>query len=506
MRAGQKNAVKAGTMYLAGNIVSKAIAFLTIPIFTRLLTTSEYGIVNTYMSWVQIISVIMTLSLFNSFRTAIVEMRDDFDSYCASILRLGGLFTLAWAAAAVIGFTVIPALREVWWMAACCIIQAYGIFCVAVMSTKYMLLFRYRKRTLYMVVPNMSGAILAVSLLMLSRRDRTFLRIAAYVFVYIIFIAISLWVTRKDRTKTEYWGYSVRYSLPLVFHGLSLVVLSSSDRIMITHLSGASESGIYSLVYNLGLIATAVISSLEGIWLPWFIRKLKEGAISEINDKAVYMVENITAVTAVVILIAPELLQVMSSEQYWAGKPVIYPVIASSYIIFLYDMVVNVEHQAKETTAIAVNTAAAAAVNIILNLIFIPYYGAAAAAYTTVTAYLFSMILHTRKAKKSYPGIFPARKYALYFILTAGMTAAGRLTCGIRFAKARWILALILAVSYSYMMVRKERLVALQIGIQERPKKGGNSAYAAQTTDSSHTGCNAVHTGDNACYGSGRFK
>ena len=130
-----KKEVKAGAFYLAGNIVSKAVAFLTIPVFTRLLTTSEYGIVNTYSSWVQIVSVIMTLSLFNSFRTAVVEKKDDFDAYCASVLRLGGIFSILWTAAAVIGILVSPVLREIWWMVICCIIQAYGTFCVTLMST-----------------------------------------------------------------------------------------------------------------------------------------------------------------------------------------------------------------------------------------------------------------------------------------------------------------------------------------------------------------------------------
>ena len=60
------NGVKIGTLYLIGNIFNKAIAFITIPIFTRLLTTEEYGIVNTYTSWASILMVIVGLSLGNS--------------------------------------------------------------------------------------------------------------------------------------------------------------------------------------------------------------------------------------------------------------------------------------------------------------------------------------------------------------------------------------------------------------------------------------------------------
>ena len=91
----KNQAVKASALYLFGNICTKAIAFLTIPIFTRLLSTGEYGIVNTYTSWVHIASIVVTLSLYNSFRMAYVEKKEDFESYCASILRLGAMFFLA---------------------------------------------------------------------------------------------------------------------------------------------------------------------------------------------------------------------------------------------------------------------------------------------------------------------------------------------------------------------------------------------------------------------------
>ena len=49
------------------------------------------------------------------------------------------------------------------------------------------------------------------------------------------------------------------------------------------------------------------------------------------------------------MLVAPEILQIMASEQYWSGKPIIFPVVVASYIMFLYDLAVNVEYQCKAT-------------------------------------------------------------------------------------------------------------------------------------------------------------
>ena len=226
---GKNREVKASFLYLVGNISTKAIAFITIPLFTRLLTPDEYGIVNTYSSWVHIASVLVTLSLYNSFRMALAEKKEDFESYCASAIRLSGILFCISMLLAILLLVLVPRLRSIGWMILACLVQAFGTFCVTAMSTKYMLQFQYIKRAVYMIAPNVLCAVTAILLMYLNTENRYVWRILAYVFVYILFIVATLWTTRKGKTKIEYWKYAIAYSLPLVFHGLSLVVLSSSD-------------------------------------------------------------------------------------------------------------------------------------------------------------------------------------------------------------------------------------------------------------------------------------
>lgn len=468
----------AGFLYFIGNMSTKAVAFFTVPVFTRLLTASEYGIVNTYTSWVHIASVVVTLSLYNSFRVAYAEKADGFDSYCASVIRLGGILSALWCLAGTAAALAVPVMRGIWWMVPCCLIQAFGMFCVTALSTSCMLKFRYRKRAVYMTVPNLSCALLAVMLLVMHDGNRLFWRIAAYTSVYAAFAVAALWTTRKEKTDTGYWRYAVSYSMPLVFHGLSLVVLSSSDRIMITHMAGAEESGIYSLAYNIGLAATAAVSSLEGLWVPWFIGKLKRKEIDGINRGTEQLVEAVSVIIICVMLTAPEVLQFMAPQEYWRGKPVIYPVVAASYIMFLYDLAVSVEYQTKNTQMIALNTFLAAVINVVLNLLLIPHFGAVAAAFTTVAAYAFSLAFHYYCARKSCPGIFPAGMYAKYAVFVAATGTAGALACSTRFATARWGIALTVASVYVILRLRTAG-----------GKKKGDTVYALQKTGGPRAGC-----------------
>ena len=72
---------QAGTLYFIATLFNKGIAFLTIPIFSRILTTADFGIVTTYSSWVDIFTVVFSLALYLSIRTAFVDFEGKEISY-----------------------------------------------------------------------------------------------------------------------------------------------------------------------------------------------------------------------------------------------------------------------------------------------------------------------------------------------------------------------------------------------------------------------------------------
>ena len=56
--------VKASFWTIVSSILLKGIGFITLPIFTRLLTTSEYGILSIYSSWVSLLSILLTFTVW----------------------------------------------------------------------------------------------------------------------------------------------------------------------------------------------------------------------------------------------------------------------------------------------------------------------------------------------------------------------------------------------------------------------------------------------------------
>jgi len=156
------------------------------------------------------------------------------------------------------------------------------------------------------------------------------------------------------------------------------------------------------------MIATVITTSLEGVWVPWFLLKMKEkGQEKIINIIAKDYINLMTYAMVSLLLTAPEIVKLMADKSYWEGIIIIPPVVLANFVIFIYTLYVNIEHYYKRTVYITCNTLIAAAVNLILNFIFIPEYGYIAAAYTTLTSYMVSFVLHSIYAKKLEKNLYP---------------------------------------------------------------------------------------------------
>ena len=87
--------VKASIYYTICSIVQKCIVLITLPIFTRLMTTQQYGQYSIYQSWMNIVAIFATLNLqYGSFDTAMIKFENDRDRYISSIQGIVSVLTL----------------------------------------------------------------------------------------------------------------------------------------------------------------------------------------------------------------------------------------------------------------------------------------------------------------------------------------------------------------------------------------------------------------------------
>ena len=79
---------KARLWYVISSIMVKAISIITTPIFTRMLSTSEYGTVSTFTSWSGLLLTFFTLNLTYSIGRAKLDYPDKLDDYVGSMQLL----------------------------------------------------------------------------------------------------------------------------------------------------------------------------------------------------------------------------------------------------------------------------------------------------------------------------------------------------------------------------------------------------------------------------------
>ena len=100
------DSAKSSIAFILCSFILKGISFLTTPIFTRMMDTSQYGIIATYNSWVSILDVFALLGLTSAgvFNVGLNEYRDQRDSYISTVLTLCNIVTVLVFAVLGVGF------------------------------------------------------------------------------------------------------------------------------------------------------------------------------------------------------------------------------------------------------------------------------------------------------------------------------------------------------------------------------------------------------------------
>ena len=204
----------------------------------------------------------------------------------------------------------------------------------------------------------------------------------------------------KPAYNREYWKFGIKYSLPIVPHGISQVLLAQFDRIMIRSMVGDAAAGIYSLAGNVQLVLTVLTDSIATVWSTWFYQKMDANDTKDIQHRAFQLCRMFAALCVGMIAIAPEMIWILGGKQYEQATYVAVPLIMVSFVLFVYNVVVDAEYYSQKTTYIMYCTLAAAIIDIVVNLFFVSRFGFVAAAYTTLTSYIFYLIFHMQLSRK----------------------------------------------------------------------------------------------------------
>lgn len=442
------NPKRAGLGYTIGNYFIRGIGFITLPIFSRLLSTEDFGIFNTFTAYENILFILIGLALHTSFKNANLKYPEKFRNYisdCVAIcLAVGAIFMII---ALGLSFFVKEISFEY------SVILVVGSTATAIIAYYNSYLGVYYKSGSYLIIAGInaiSNVILSLALILsVFSNNRGMGRIYGKTLPIIMISAClvyRLWKTNKPSLNMEYIKFALRFSMPLIPHGLSQVLLSSSDRIMISNFIGDSEAGIYSFAFTLSSIVGVTYSSLDQVWSPWFFQAFKQKRYIDIKRNANVYLALMSMLTVIIMLICPEATLIIGSAKYEDSLSLAVPVIIAGYFSFVYSFSAVVEYYHEKTKYIAIGTIMAALINVILNYICILKWGYVAAAYTTIFTYMLYCAFHSIIASRILNGLslYNMFFFAAMIIFVVSMALFSQVL--LSYYIPRWIVAIIIGI------------------------------------------------------------
>lgn len=384
--------VKVSTSYAICSILQKCLSFITLPLFTRLLTTEQYGQYTIYSSWQGILMIFLTLNLaYGSFQTAMVKFEDRRSEYITSIQGICLLLSLVFLA-------IYLPFRNLWNQ----LFELPTLFVLIMVSEiifttatqlwmeRNRFEFKYKSVVAITLLTSILSPILAF-ILVSSTDKKGYARILGYAGVNIL-VGLIIFILNSKRGKKLYnkgfWKYAFGFNIPLIAYYLSQVIFNQSDRIMISHMTGTGEAAMYGVAYNLAMILTFVLNAINGSYVPWMYRKIKKGRGIENKPISIVLIILMGLMILCVIWFAPEIILIMAGKKYEAAIYVVAPVAMSLLLLFYCQLFINVEFYYEEKKMLVYGSMGAAVLNIVLNYILIPLFGFVAAGYTTLASYI----------------------------------------------------------------------------------------------------------------------
>lgn len=406
--------IKAGLGYTIGNYLLKGLSFLTIPIFARILSTSDYGVINTFGAYESILFVIIGFSIHSSFKNARYkygtvqegsQKGNDYRTYVSNAFILICISGTAWFLIAGLFNKSLAALLKLDGpMLFLLVINSAASAVITAYNSDVSINYEYKKYLAIAGFNSIGNVVLSLVLIYyVFPEKRDFARIlgmVAPIAIAALFVIIQQVRADKPNHLGRMMKWGLKYSLPIVPHGLSQIVLSSFDRIMITNMINTHTTGIYSFSYNIFMIIQVVASSVDTIWTPWFYENRKKEDFDQINRVSKLYIYFLCSMCLCVMLVSPEIVYILGGLKYQDAVYCVPPVLAGGFFTYLYNIPVVVEYYYGKTKHIAAATTLAAVMNIVLNYIFIRRYGYVAAAYTTLVTYILYFLFHYLMALK----------------------------------------------------------------------------------------------------------
>ena len=422
------------SVYLFSSLFSFLIPILLLPVYTRFLSLSDFGIIILFTMFGGLVSNFISLNLYFSSYLFYFKLKKDPENYktlnstnfianCVifSIAAIFLYFSIDWISTYIFENQLTKKLILLSFLSGC-----FGYFIL------------YLNTLLIVQGLAISSTIMTISLILLDAsltlyfifgKSLTFMARVYSIPISQGIIAIVLFVLNRKlfvlRFSLKHLKESLKISSPLILNSGIGVIQDSFDKTMLNQLTGIISVGYFSFGTKFAAGVKMISDSVDKSFNPFFLesanRKTEKGKEDIVNMfyKVAFFV---ICIGLCVIYFSEELIIILTTKEFYPSM-YITPIFVWYYLIGVMAKIsMNQISFSEKTAYILPGTTVMVLINVILNILLIPKHGAIGAAFATAISALFSQSILYFFGRKLYPLPLKIKKILILYTYLLGLT------------------------------------------------------------------------------------
>ncbi|MBN1265948.1 MAG: oligosaccharide flippase family protein [Anaerolineales bacterium] len=400
-------------VYGIGQVATRLLGFFLIPLYTRFLTTDDYGVLAVLLVLPQLLGDISNLGILSAFSRFYFdgEVGDRKDVIATTfIFNLGSSVVFFYALSLIsnsISRLMIGSSDQGFLLN---ILFAYLIarnqieFVMAIYRVE-------RKPGLYSLITIIRVLInFGMTIVLVSRFRMGVLGVLlGQIIPEVLLLPFLLVLVVGPRFKLRFSGRLLRkmvaFGLPLTPVTITAWIVNSMPVTLLARLSSLSESGLFSMGYKFGaLILSFVVAPFQLGWSPIAYEKAdSESAPALYSRVFTYLAAVLSFSVTGMALVSGDLIRLMATPEFYLAEDVVLAVAIGAMAFGLYVFFAVLINIARKTYLSTLIWSASAGMSLALGFLMIPKYGRFGAAWSYAAAYLLVAVTGFIAAQKVFP-------------------------------------------------------------------------------------------------------
>lgn len=375
---------------------TKFISFFFVPLYTYVLSTSDYGYADIITTTASVMMYILTLNISDAVLRFAIDHENDRQNifvYGIKTVLLGSLASLVFIALIKIsGFINWPNHYFV------LLFFVYISISISSVCTNYLRAIDKIKEVAIVGILSTIVAIITNLLLLLIwgwgltgyLTANILSNVSIIIYTLIVISPQKNHYSFKASLKTPLFKEMLVYSIPLILNSLAWWINSSLDKYFVISFCGASENGVYAVSQKIPLILSTVLTVFMQAWNLSAFREYDK------DDKDSFFANTYEVFNCVLVITCSGLIlfnipiaKFLFSKEFFVAWKCSSILLLSGVFNGLGNFVGSIFNATKNTKALTYTTLLSAGVNIVLNIILIPRIGIIGAAIATASSFIF---------------------------------------------------------------------------------------------------------------------